>query len=76
MTGSRKLLLILLGTVSGFLMVGQLALGQLILSGAMGTREKLIKAHQHTGYTTIAVSLVYVLLSLWTIINAPTKPKG
>jgi hypothetical protein len=76
MTGPRKLLLILLGVVSAFLMVGQLALGQLILSGAMGAREKLIKAHQHNGYAAIALALVYVLVSLWTVINTPTRPKG
>ncbi|HEU5117988.1 MAG TPA: hypothetical protein VFT74_15295 [Isosphaeraceae bacterium] len=76
MTGPRKLLLILMGVVSAFLMVAQLALGQLILSGATGTREKLIKAHQHTGYSAIALALAYVLISLWTIINAPTKPKA
>ncbi len=75
MTGPRKLLLILLGVVSAFFLVAQLALGQLILTGGTDMREKLIKAHQHTGYTAIALALAYVLLSLWTVINSPTKPR-
>jgi hypothetical protein len=75
MTGPRKLLLILLGVVSAFLMVGQLALGQLILSGTT-RREALIKAHQHNGYLSISLALAYVLISLWAIINTPNRPKA
>lgn len=76
MSGPTKLLLILLGTVSGFLLTAQLVLGQVLAAGGTGGREKLIKAHQHTGYLAIALALTYVLTSIWSIINAPTKPKA
>jgi|GEM_PF-6654086 len=57
---SGRVILMLLGVVAGLFLIGQLILGQLILSG----RVNLVKAHQHSGYTTVVLSLVYVVLSL------------
>lgn len=75
MTGHRKLLLVLLGVVSAFLMMAQLALDQLVVSGA-ARHKTLVKAHEYIGYLAITLALVYVLVSLWSIINAPTRPKA
>ena len=72
MSKTRKTVLIVLGVVSAILIVGQLVLGQLILSG----RSNLIKAHQHSGYTAVLVSLVYIIGSLMTLASLPTRPKG
>jgi hypothetical protein len=57
---SGRVILMVLGVVAGLFLIGQLILGQLILSG----RVNLVKAHQHSGYTTVVLSLVYVVLSL------------
>lgn len=57
---SGRVMLMLLGVVAGLFLIGQLILGQLILSG----RVNLVKAHQHSGYTTVVLSLVYVIFSL------------
>lgn len=57
---SGRIFLLILGIISALLIVGQLIMGQLILSG----RVNLVKAHQHSGYTTVLLSLVYILLSL------------
>lgn len=56
------LFLILLGIVSALLILGQLAMGQLIVMGRAG--QGLVKAHQHSGYTTVLLSLAYIILSL------------
>jgi hypothetical protein len=71
MTGAQKIVLLALGFVAAFLVLAQLVLGQLILSG----RAELVKAHQHTGYMTVGVSLVYILISLWFTVTAPTRSK-
>jgi hypothetical protein len=71
MSQQRKNLLILLGITSAVLIVIQLVLGQLILSG----RQNLIKAHQHSGYTTVVIALVYLALSLATIAGLPVQVK-
>ena len=63
-----KPLLIILGFLAAALIIAQVALGQLILSGS-----DLRKAHQHTGYLTVAVSLVYIVLSLITIVSTPKR---
>lgn len=57
---SGRVILMLLGVVAGLFLIGQLILGQLILSG----RVNLVKAHQHSGYTTVVLSLIYVVFSL------------
>ena len=60
MSGTRKTFLTLLGSLSAILAVVQLVLGQLIIGG----RADLIKAHQHSGYMTVAFALAYIAASL------------
>lgn len=57
---TSRLFLVGLGLLAALFIVGQLVLGQLILSG----RINLVKAHQHSGYTTVVLCLVYIILSL------------
>lgn len=71
MTGAQKIVLLALGFLAAFLILAQLVLGQLIVSG----RAELVKSHQHTGYMTVAVALVYILLSLWFAVTSPTRSK-
>lgn len=71
MTGAQKITLLALGFLAAILILAQLALGQLIVSG----NARLVKSHQHTGYLTVGISLVYILLSLWFTVTAPTRPK-
>jgi hypothetical protein len=58
-----RTLLLFLGALSAVLILAQLVMGQLIVSG----QPQLIKGHQHTGYMTVVVALVYIVLSLMTI---------
>ena len=69
MSGTTKAVLIVLGLLAAILIVAQLVLGQLILGG----RADLIKAHQHSGYTAVVVSLVYIAGSIVTIAGLPTR---
>ena len=64
-----KPFLIVLGFLAALLIIAQLVLGQLILSG----RADLVKAHQHSGYTAVVVALVYIALSLPRIISSPRQ---
>ncbi|MFM7130242.1 MAG: hypothetical protein ACKO85_15900 [Isosphaeraceae bacterium] len=59
---SGRAFLLGLGLLSALLIIGQLAMGQMIVMGKGGTG--LVKAHQHSGYTTVLLSLVYILISL------------
>ena len=63
-----KPLLIVLGVLSAVGVLGQLVMGQLILLG-----RPLQKAHQHSGYATVAVATVYIALSLIWIISQPRR---
>src|SRR5262249_28895188 len=72
MNRAQKLALIILGVLSALLVLSQLILGQLVLGG----RADLIKSHQHTGYLTVCVGLVYILFSLISIARLPTRPGG
>lgn len=74
MTSNQKLVLLVLGVLAAFLIVGQLAVGQIMLSGGGEMVTQLRKTHQHLGYTVVGVSLAYVLASLWMIVNSPTAP--
>lgn len=65
-----KPFLIALGFLAAALIIAQLVMGQLILSGT-----DLKKAHQHTGYMAVVVALVYIGLSLPRIIASPPAPK-
>jgi hypothetical protein len=64
-----KPFLMILGILSALLIVTQLVMGQLILSG----QAQWIKRHQHSGYLTVVVALVYIVLSLSVIASKP-KP--
>ncbi len=66
-----KSFLMILGVLSALLIVSQLVMGQLILSG----QAQWIKRHQHSGYLTVAVALVYITLSLLAIASVPRREK-
>lgn len=65
-----KPLVMILGFVSAALIILQLVLGQLIVSSH---DPKLIKTHQHLGYLTVLVAVVYIVLSLITIASIPRR---
>jgi hypothetical protein len=69
MSSVRKNVLFVLGFLSAAGIIGQLVMGQLILEGNV----KLAKAHQHSGYTTVLIVLVYVIMSLMAIAATPTE---
>ncbi len=69
MSGSLKLFLIILGLVSGALIICQLVMGLLIVNG----QASLAKAHQHSGYLTVACSILYLGLSLMVIASVPAR---
>jgi hypothetical protein len=64
-----KPILLILGFLSAALIIVQLVLGLLILQGQASMRT----AHQHSGYLTVAVSLIYIGWSLATIASAPRR---
>ena len=64
-----KVFLLVLGFLAAFLIVAQLVMGQLILSGGV----KWIKAHQHSGYMTVVVTLLYIGFSLAAIASQPKR---
>jgi hypothetical protein len=66
-----KIFLLVLGTLSALLIISQLVMGQLILSG----QAEWIKRHQHSGYLTVAVALVYIIFSLIAIASTPARDK-
>lgn len=72
MSGATKTALLLLGLVATGFLISQVVLGQLILGG----RTNLIKAHQHTGYTTVVVGILYLVFSLKVIASLPTRSKS
>ncbi len=61
-----KPLLLVTGTVAAILIVFQLVMGLLLLEGQ--TRWKT--AHQHSGYTTVVVTLVYIGWSMAVILSS------
>lgn len=71
MSGTTKAVLMIGGILAAVLIAAQLVMGQLILGG----RADLVKAHQHSGYTAVVVSLLYITFSLITIASVPTRPK-
>jgi cytochrome b561 len=73
MTPGKKTFLLILGVAAALFLLGQLGLGLYIVNGKGNPNIlKVIKAHQHTGYTTVGLSLVYVIASLLTIVGLPT----
>jgi tetrahydromethanopterin S-methyltransferase subunit D len=65
-----KPLVMILGFVSALLILAQLTMGQLILSGH---DPKMIKMHQHSGYLTVVVSLVYIVISMIAVASMPRR---
>ncbi len=64
-----KPFLVVLGFLAACLIVAQLVMGLLILQG----QATLQKAHQHSGFLTVAVSLVYIAWSLAIIVSTPKR---
>jgi hypothetical protein len=64
-----KPFLLIVGLLAAVLIVAQLVMGLLILQGQQAMRT----AHQHSGYLTVAVSLIYIGWSLAVIASRP-KP--
>jgi hypothetical protein len=77
MNPKLKPVLLILGLLAAILIVSQLVMGLLIVrgGGSLGLAG-LIKAHQHSGYLTVSVVLIYVGLSLSVIASTPGRPKG
>jgi hypothetical protein len=74
MSGAWKTTLVILGILSALLIVSQLALGLIILSKPDNVL-RWINGHKHTGYLTVAVSLLYIVGSLLVIGSLPRRPK-
>ncbi len=66
-----KPFLMIFGIVSALLIVSQLVMGQLILSG----QAEWIKRHQHSGYLTVVVALIYIVFSLVAIASMPRRER-
>jgi hypothetical protein len=62
-----KLILLILGLLSAVLITCQLVMGLLILQGQASMRT----AHQHSGYLTVVVCMVYITWSLAVIASMP-----
>ena len=67
-----KLFLMIFGIVAALLIVSQLVMGQLILSG----QAEWIKRHQHSGYLTVVVALIYIVFSLIAIAGMPKRERS
>jgi hypothetical protein len=66
-----KPFLVILGLLSAILIISQLVMGLLILQGQVTMRT----AHQHSGYLTVAVTLVYIGWSLAAILSGPKRER-
>ena len=77
MNPKLKAVLVILGILASVLIVSQLVMGLLIVRGA-GSPDilKLIRAHQHSGYLTVTVVLLYIALSIGAIASTPTRPRA
>lgn len=76
MNGTLKMVLIVLGALAAILILAQLGLGLTIINAKsdpamQASFLKLTKTHQHTGYLTVAVVVVYVIASLAAICRIP-----
>lgn len=81
MTPKLKLTLLALGVLAAVLILTQLGLGIAIIratgeGGDARSLQRLVKTHQHSGYTAVAVSIVYILLSLNTIRAIPARTRN
>lgn len=71
MSSAMKATLLILAILAAVFILGQIVMGQLILSG----RTDLIKAHQHSGYTAVVLTLAYVAVSMRAVLGVPTRAK-
>jgi hypothetical protein len=67
-----KPLLMIVGFLAAVLIIAQLVMGLLILQGQASLRT----AHQHSGYLTVAVTLIYIAWSLATIASIPRRGRA
>jgi uncharacterized membrane protein YphA (DoxX/SURF4 family) len=65
-----KPLLMIVGFLAAVLIIAQVVMGQLILQGQATLRT----AHQHSGYLTVAVTLIYIAWSLAILASTPRRP--
>lgn len=66
--------LLILGFLAALLVISQLVMGLLILNDP--ANPKLRMTHQHSGYLTATVALVYIGLSLARIASTPGRSKA
>jgi hypothetical protein len=64
-----KPFLMILGFLAAILIISQLVMGLLILQGQASMRT----AHQHSGYLTVVVSLIYIAWSLTVVATSPKR---
>ena len=64
-----KPLLMVVGFLAAVLIITQLVMGLLILQGQASMRT----AHQHSGYLTVAATLIYIAWSLAAIASMPKR---
>jgi hypothetical protein len=64
-----KPFLLIAGFLSAVLIIAQLVMGLLILQGQASLRT----AHQHSGYLTVAVTLIYIAWSLAALAGTPRR---
>ena len=77
MNPTLKTVLLILGLLASVLIVSQLAMGVMIARGGAGFEiTKLIKTHQHSGYLTVTVVMIYIGLSLRAIVSTAPRPKS
>ena len=68
-----KVFLLVLGSLAAVLIIGQLVMAQMILS--RGHMPPWPKAHQHSGYLTVVVVLLYIGFSLAAITSMPKRER-
>jgi hypothetical protein len=66
---SMRPFLLITGFLAAILIVSQLVMGLLILQG----QTKMRTAHQHSGYLTVAVTLIYIGWSLAVIASSSKR---
>jgi hypothetical protein len=70
---AMKVFLLVLGFLAAALIISQLVMGRMILSS--GHRAPWPKAHEHSGYLTVVVVLLYIGLSLSAIVAMPKRER-
>lgn len=67
-----RVFLLIFGTIAALLITAQLVMGQLILSG----QAQWVKRHQHSGYLTVVVALIYIVMSLMVIASSRRQERA